>query len=92
MIRQSFTLTNPSGLHARPATDFAKTAQSCESTIDIIFEGKQAEGKTKNAKSVIGIMALGIKQGATFEVVITGADEEEALEKIRALVKANFNE
>ena len=87
MIRQSFTLTNPSGLHARPATDFAKAAQSCESTIDIIFEGK-----TKNAKSVIGIMALGIKQGATFEVEITGADEEEALEKINTLVKANFNE
>jgi phosphotransferase system HPr (HPr) family protein len=87
MIKKSITLKNPSGLHARPATDFAKAAQSCESTIDINFEGK-----TKNAKSAIAIMALGIKQGATFEVVISGADENEAYEKLDALVKANFNE
>ena len=87
MITTQFKVTNPSGLHARPATDFSKTAQSFQSSVEIRFNGK-----TKNAKSTIGILALGIKQGSTIEVIISGADEQQACEAIEALVAANFNE
>ena len=50
------------------------------------------KGKTKNAKSTISIMALGIKQGSTIDVAFSGEDEQQACEAIEALVAANFNE
>ncbi|MGI5967162.1 MULTISPECIES: HPr family phosphocarrier protein [Anaerotruncus] len=87
MITRQFKVTNPSGLHARPATDFSKIAQSFKSSVEITFKGK-----TKNAKSTISIMALGIKQGSTIDVAFSGEDEQQACEAIEALVAANFNE
>lgn len=87
MIKKNFQITNPSGLHARPATDFSKTAQRFGCSVSVSFGGK-----TKNAKSTIGILALGIKKGSVIEVTFDGPDELAACEALEALAAANFNE
>ena len=87
MITKKILVNNKSGLHARPATDFVELAKSFESDIKVSFNGK-----TKSAKSVIGILSLGIHKGAEIEVSCDGADEEKALHEIENLAAAKFNE
>ena len=87
MVTTELKVTNKSGLHARPATDFAETAKGFQSSVQLTFNGK-----TKNAKSVIGILALGIKQNSTVTVSVDGEDEQEALNAILALAADNFHE
>ena len=87
MIRQEFTVNNPSGLHARPASLFTDALKKHTCTASI-----SCNGKTKNAKSMIGLLALGIKKGTNFELTLDGEDEVEAIKEITALVEANFYE
>ena len=85
MISENITVNNKSGLHARPAGDFADTAKKFEAEIKVSLNGK-----TKNAKSVIGILTLGIHKGSVIEVIADGPDEKEAMDAILALAVANF--
>ncbi|MEA4970065.1 MAG: HPr family phosphocarrier protein [Candidatus Pelethousia sp.] len=87
MIQKEITVMNASGLHARPAAEFANAAQGFDASIEISFGGKK-----KNAKSIIGIMALGIKQGCTFTLTVAGEDERKAAECLEALVRSNFGQ
>lgn len=87
MLTTEMMVMNKSGLHARPATDLAETAKKYQSAIQLSFNGK-----TKNAKSVIGILALGIKQGSSVTVTVDGEDEQAALDEILALAADNFHE
>ena len=87
MIHHEFLVKNPSGLHARPAGLLAETLKkySCNAAI-------RHNGRTKNGKSPIGILALGIKSGTTFELELDGEDECDAFNDVMALVDADFYE
>jgi len=84
-----FTLKieNKAGLHARPAALFAQKASTFKSTI-IILKGE----KSANAKSIIGIMGLGVKQGESLLIKIEGPDAGEAATTLENLVTNNFGE
>ena len=87
MISEKITIRNKSGLHARPAGDFVETAKQYGAVIKVSLNGK-----TKSAKSVIGILTLGIHKGSVIEVTADGSDEKEAMDAILTLAAANFNE
>lgn len=71
MISEKIIVKNKSGLHLRPAGVFVKNATSCKSDIKVLFGGKVLE-----AKSILNIMAAGIKCGTEIEIVCTGETEE----------------
>ena len=80
MIYKEMTIANPSGLKSRVAANFVQVAGKYES--QILIEG---ENKKINAKSIMGVLSLGIKQGEQIYVIANGKDEAEAIE---ALAKA----
>ena len=77
MYQQNVTVKNKTGLHARPAALFVQTANKFKSEVFI-----EKEGKKVNAKSIMGMMTLGITSGETVTVEVDGSDEEEAIENI----------
>jgi len=77
MKSASVTIKNPTGLHARPASDFCKLANSLGCDIKL-----EKEGKAINGKSVIAIMSLGVGQGSTLQIRTEGEGEEEALNSL----------
>ncbi len=81
MARATVLVNNKTGLHARPASEFAKLAnsQSCDVSLE-------KAGKRINAKSVLGILTLGISQGEEVEIITEGANEESALEALVSFV------
>ncbi|MEA5053309.1 MAG: HPr family phosphocarrier protein, partial [Propionicimonas sp.] len=81
------TLINKSGLHARPAAEFVKCANSYRCTIDI-----RCDGRVASAKSIIALMALGADHGKTVEIIADGEDEAAAVKALVSLVEAGFGE
>lgn len=80
MITKEYTIIQEVGLHARPATQLVQEASRYSSDIELEFKNKKV-----NVKSIMGVMSLGMAQGATFSLHIDGHDEEEALQGIDAL-------
>jgi phosphocarrier protein HPr len=87
MQQTNLLIHNAVGLHARPAAQFVKTAKQFKSAITI-----SRNGKTVNAKSLVLLLSLAIPKGAEIELVADGADEQEAIQAIKALVENNFGE
>jgi phosphocarrier protein len=83
MEKQDFTITAETGLHARPATMLVQTAGKYSSDITLEYNGKSV-----NLKSIMGVMSLGVGQGAEVTITAEGDDEAEALEGIRATMKS----
>ena len=77
MISKSITISIPSGLEARPVALLVQVASRFESKITI-----ESGAKTVNAKSIMGMMSLGLDTGEKVNVVVDGADEAAALEDI----------
>lgn len=75
-------ITDPIGIHARPASVIAKEASKYTSKITVNFNGKSA-----NLKSVLNLMALIIKHNSEIEVVADGTDEENAIYNIEKAMK-----
>ena len=80
-------ITNSSGLHARPATFFIQKANFYKSTILI-----EKDDRKVNAKSLLGVLSLGIAKGMTVKIIAEGQDEDSALEGLVSLVNSGFNE
>lgn len=80
-------IVNRLGLHARAAARFAMVAGEYEAEVTVHFAGHSANGK-----SIMGLMMLAAGQGSDLELVVEGADAEQALEGIRALVVDGFGE
>lgn len=80
-------IENKAGLHARPAAMFAQKASSFKSTV-MILKGE----KSANAKSIISIMGLGVKQGETIVIKTEGPDAEEAAAALQKLINEKFGE
>ena len=81
------TLTNPAGLHARPAALFVQTAGRFQAHIQVLMAGKQVD-----ANSIMGILSLGARQSATITLRASGTDADAALQAFSDLVQANFYE
>lgn len=83
----TLTIQNKSGLHARPAALFSQKASSFKSNIVVV-----KDGKTSNGKSILAVMALGVKQGESIALTIDGPDASEAAAALKKLVAENFGE
>lgn len=86
MIHKSITINSESGLHSRTAALFVQICSKYRSDIFIEKDDFQV-----NAKSIMGVMALGASQGEIVNIIIDGSDEEKAMEEIETFFK-NLNE
>jgi len=84
MAQLKATIKDPIGLHARPASITVAAASKFESDITIT-----SEGKTGNMKSIMNVMALGIKQNAKVVIEANGTDADEAIKAIEEAMKQN---
>ena len=87
MISRDITIVNDVGLHARPATFFIQKANSYKSTI-WLEEG----GRRINAKSLLGVLSMGIIKGTTITLISDGLDEVEALDGLERLITKGLND
>ena len=87
MVKREITITNNIGLHARPATFFIQKANSYKSLIWI-----EKEERKVNAKSLLGVLSLGIAKGMTVTIIADGQDESDAVNGLLELVNTGFAE
>ncbi len=87
MFSKEVTVNNQVGLHARPATFFIQRANEFKSSIWI-----EKDARKVNAKSLLGVLSLGITKGTTVNILADGADEEAAVNSLVELVESNFAE
>ena len=86
-VSRDVQIVNPLGLHARPAAQLVKLANQYASEVTI-----SRDGMPINAKSIMGVMMLAAEQGATVSISAVGADAEDAVNALAALVAAGFGE
>ena len=87
MISRNITIQNNVGLHARPATFFIQKANSYKSSIWV-----EKDDRRVNAKSLLGVLSLGVTQGMQITVIADGQDEVEALNGLEELVSTGFGD
>ncbi len=83
MLTKTVTIKNEVGLHTRPATFFVQKASNFKSSVWIENEDKRA-----NAKSLLGVLSLGIVKGSSVSIIAEGADEAEAVDGLIDLLMA----
>ena len=81
MYSQEAVVNNQVGLHARPATFFIQKANEFKSGIWV-----EKDERRVNAKSLLGVLSLGIVKGTTITLIADGSDEKEAVEALAQLV------
>ena len=87
MCVRDVVIHNQVGLHARPATFFIQKANSFKSSIWV-----EKDDRRVNAKSLLGVLSLGIVKGMTITLIADGTDEDAALEGLAALIDSGFAE
>ena len=87
MYIRTVTVNNQVGLHARPATFFIQKATEFNSSIWI-----EKDERRINAKSLLGVLSLGIIKGMTMDIAADGPDEQEAVEALEQLINTNFSD
>ncbi len=89
MIKANTKIINKTGLHARPATEFVQLAKQYESAISIrnLISGEEA-----NAKSIVLLLTLTLKQGTPVELAADGPDEEQAVVALTRLIEEGLGE
>lgn len=87
MVVKDITVQNQVGLHARPATFFIQKANEFKSSIWVEKEERRA-----NAKSLLGVLSLGITGGTDIKILADGQDEAEAVDALTKLVDSGFSE
>ena len=87
MFVKEVSVQNQVGLHARPATFFIQKANEYKSSIWV-----EKEERRVNAKSLLGILSLGIVEGSAIRIIADGADEEQAVSSLVKLVESGFVE
>ena len=81
----TYTITDPNGIHARPAGVLVKTLKGCNSSVTI-----SKDEKSVDMKKLLALMGMGIKQGDTVTVKVEGDDEETCAAEIEKALKENF--
>ena len=84
MAEKTYTIVDQLGIHARPATLLVNTATKFASDVNLEYNGKAV-----NLKSIIGVMSLGVSQGAEVKISASGADEAEAVAALTEVLTAN---
>jgi phosphocarrier protein HPr len=87
MYVKDVLVQNQVGLHARPATFFIQKANEFKSSIWV-----EKDERRVNAKSLLGVLSLGIVGGTTIKIIADGSDEEEAVSSLVKLVQSGFAE
>lgn len=87
MVSKTLKVVNPSGLHLRPAGVLSQTSMKFKSDIIIEFGEKRIV-----AKSVLNVMAAGIKNGTEITLICDGPDEEEALKAVSSAIENGLGE
>ena len=87
MVYKDVVVKNKVGLHARPATFFIQKANEYRSTIWV-----EKEERRVNAKSLLGVLSLGIIGGSNIRIVADGSDENEAVNALVALLESGLEE
>lgn len=85
MKELKYVITDPEGIHARPAGELVKAVRDFQSAITISKDGKSAD-----AKRIIGIMGLAVKKGQEITVTAEGEDEASAIAAIDTFLKENL--
>ena len=87
MVMKTIVVSNQVGLHARPATFFIQKANEFKSSIWV-----EREERKVNAKSLLGVLSLGITKGTEISIGAEGVDEEEAVAALEQLIQTGFKE
>ena len=87
MYMKEAVVNNQVGLHARPATFFIQKANEFKSSIWV-----EKDERRVNAKSLLGVLSLGIVKGTAINLIADGTDENEAVEALAELIATNFAE
>ena len=87
MYTQEAVVNNQVGLHARPATFFIQKANEFRCSVWV-----EREERKVNAKSLLGVLSLGIIKGTAINIIADGADEKEAVEALVKLISSDFTE
>ena len=87
MYIKEAVVNNQVGLHARPATFFIQKANEFKSSIWV-----EKDERRVNAKSLLGVLSLGIVKGTAINLIADGADEAEAVDALADLIATNFAE
>jgi phosphocarrier protein HPr len=82
MAEKQFKVISETGIHARPATLLVQTASKFDSEINLEYKGKKV-----NLKSIMGVMSLGVGQGADITITAEGSDQDEALRSLEETMK-----
>jgi phosphocarrier protein HPr len=85
MVTREITVNNQVGLHARPATFFIQKANEFRSGIWI-----ERNDRRVNAKSLLGVLSLGVTKGSTIRIIADGSDEQLAIETLCELINSDF--
>ena len=87
MLSRDVKIVNEVGLHARPATFFIQKANTYKASIWI-----EKEDRRVNAKSLLGVLSMGIVKGTMVTLIADGDDENEALNGLEKLIQAELND
>lgn len=87
MTAREATIQNSVGLHARPATFFIQKANTYKSSIWV-----ENENRRVNAKSLLGVLSLGIVKGMTITIIADGPDELDALDGLCSIIESGLGE
>lgn len=87
MLSRDVKIVNEVGLHARPATFFIQKANTFKSSIWI-----EKEDRRVNAKSLLGVLSMGIIKGTVVTLIADGEDESAALDGLEKLILSELND
>ena len=84
-VQKTVVISNPQGLHARPAELLVRLAMQFESDVEVIRDGQRVD-----AKSILNVLTLGAGQGTEITLQAQGADAHDAVEAIARLIESEF--
>ena len=87
MVSKAIVVRNQVGLHARPATFFIQKSNEFKASIWV-----EKDERRVNAKSLLGVLSLGITKGTEITIIADGLDEKDAIDALENLVESNFSE
>ncbi len=87
MVRKEVTITNNIGLHARPATFFIQKANTYNCSVWV-----EKDERKVNAKSLLGVLSMGIAKGMTISLIADGQDEVRAIDGLIELIQTGLAE
>ena len=87
MIKKTIKITNPQGLHARPASNFVKIANKYESDV-LVRKGDEAV----SGKSIMNLMTLAANFGTVLEIEVSGSDAEAAMKELETFLTQDVEE